>query len=429
MLENARLVLLGTILLPSLAPAQQAGEAEPDLTIPAYCGYAHPDPRAVRRDRKTGHVERCRGELVFYVDVARQGQLNVHVQRSAGAPAQRLRLRLSQVGGKAGATVFEDAPALQQDGNTTFRGLSTAVTGPIRLSLRAEGEPALRMIQGLRLSGPAADGARASTVERRNAASVHLWYDVPKPHVDDIEYFYCELTPVTDPLWTYYMATGWHRGYFGMQVNSKTERRVIFSVWDSGNEAIDRKKVQKDDLVQLVRKGDDVHASGFGNEGTGGHSHLVHDWQLGDTVRFLVRAQPDGKHTTYTGWFSHLRKGADAAEPWQLVASFRAPKDGRFLHGLYSFSENFSGANGDAHRECRYGNVWLRTKDGEWLASNAARFTHDGHGNRHRLDRRGGVADGRFLLRHGDFATRPMPRGTRLSVDAGAGRPPAKLPE
>ena len=42
---------------------------------------------------------------------------------------------------------------------------------------------------------------------------------------------------------TYYMACGWHRGYFGMQVNSPTERRIIFSVWDSGGEAVDRSKV------------------------------------------------------------------------------------------------------------------------------------------------------------------------------------------
>lgn len=427
MIETARLVLLGTILLPSLVPAQ-ADAPKADLTIPAYSGYAHPDPRAVRRDRKTGAVERCRGELVFYVDAAATGALTVHVNRLAGAPAQRLALRFAQTGGKAGATVFADAPASAEPGTTVFRGLVSDVVGPLRISLRVDGDQPLRKIASMSLSGPGAKGARASDVERRNASSVHLWYDVPKPHVDGIEYFYCELTPTADPLWTYYMATGWHRGYFGMQVNSPTERRVIFSVWDSGNEAIDRRKVGKDDLVQLVRKGDAVHASGFGNEGTGGHSHLVHDWQLGDTIRFLVRAQPDGPRTTYTGWFSHLRKGKQEADPWRLVASFRAPKDGRFLHGLYSFSENFSGANGDALRECRYGNVWLRTKSGQWLPSRSAKFTHDGHGNRHRLDRRGGVEDGRFVLRHGDFATRPMKRGTRLDLEGEPGRPPAELP-
>ena len=55
------------------------------------------------------------------------------------------------------------------------------------------------------------------------------------------------MTGLEDPLWTYYMACGWHRGYFGMQVNSPTERRIIFSVWDSGNEAVDRGKVADDE--------------------------------------------------------------------------------------------------------------------------------------------------------------------------------------
>ena len=31
-----------------------------------------------------------------------------------------------------------------------------------------------------------------------------------------------------------------------MQVNSTTERRIIFSVWDSGNEGVDRKKVAEE---------------------------------------------------------------------------------------------------------------------------------------------------------------------------------------
>ena len=257
-------------------------------------------------------------------------------------------------------------------------------------------------------------------------------YDAPAEHKDDIEWFACECEPTTDPLWTYYMATGWHRGYFGMQVNSPTERRLIFSVWDSGDEAIDRQKVAADDLVQLVKKGDGVVAEGFGHEGTGGHSHLVHDWQLGDRIRFLVHAEPDGTHTTYTGWFQHLRAGKPlGAAGWQLLASFRAPKDGKYLHGLYSFSENFSGANGDQLRECRYGPVWLRTRGGEWLYVRSAKFTHDGHGKQWRLDRAGGVDGQRFFLRHGDYATADMPYGTRLelSTPTGPNAPPPLLPQ
>lgn len=223
------------------------------------------------------------------------------------------------------------------------------------------------------------------------------------------------------------MATGWHRGYFGMQANSERERRVIFSVWDSGNEAVDRAKVGAEDRVTLIAKGDGVHADGFGNEGTGGHSHLVQDWKLGDTFCFLVHAAPDGTATTYTGWFAKRRGG-----PWQLVASFRAPKDGGRLRGLYSFDENFGGANGDLRRECEFGNQWVRGADGPWRRIVRARFTHDGHGAQQRRDRWAEVRGDRLVLTTGGFALPPegavVGSGERLERAAGEGEPPMTLP-
>lgn len=398
----------------------------PQLRLPAFCGYAHPDAGAMQRDNKTGAVLSCRGELHFYFETTTPGEVHVAIERLDDAPAQQieLRIQLHPEGDGTPLTKGLEAGVMQSD----VGSLILWQPGVHRAILKTTDGAPLQRVAALSFTGEAAAGARASTVERRNASSVHLWYDVPKEHRDDIEWFYCELTPRSDPLWTYYMATGWHRGYFGMQVNSPTERRVIFSVWDSGDEAVDRDKVAADDRVQLIAKGDDVHASGFGNEGTGGHSHLVHGWKLGDTFRFLVHAEPDedNTHTTYTGWFWFADRG-EAGE-WGLIASFRAPKDGRFLHGLYSFSENFSGSNGDRHRACDYGNVWLRTKSGEWLPSIGAKFTHDGHGNEHRLDRRGGVRDGRFFLEHGDFATPTMPRGTALTLRRQSGNPPDTLP-
>ncbi|MFK7742991.1 MAG: DUF3472 domain-containing protein [Planctomycetota bacterium] len=413
-------------VLAAIAPSQEAQPDSAKLTLPAYVGYAHPDPLGIQRNRKDGSVPRCSGELRFYIEIATPGKLAVHLERLPGASACEFKVQSGPYPGDRRGSI-----TLEMHASETTRHIGTVgIVEPgkqLFIVSATDGSP-LTKLKALQLVGPAAVGAKASTVERRNASSVHLWYDVPADHEDAIEYFYCELTPVTDPLWTYYMATGWHRGYFGMQVNSETERRIIFSVWDSGSEAVDRKKVERDDLVQLVRKGKDVHAGGFGNEGTGGHSHLVHDWRLGDTVRFLVRAEPSGKHTTYTGWFQHVHADkSEQPDAWRLVASFRAPKDGRYLHGLYSFSENFGGANGDRRRECRYGNVWLRTKGGRWLPSNGARFTHDGHGNQHRLDRAGGTSDGRFVLRHGDFAVEPMRRNTRLQGRS-VGKHPIRLP-
>jgi len=82
------------------------------------------------------------------------------------------------------------------------------------------------------LDGAAVAEAHFNLQPRRNAASVHLFYPIPPD--TKVSVFYCEMTGLEDPLWTYYMACGWHRGYFGMQVNSPTERRIIFSENFSG---------------------------------------------------------------------------------------------------------------------------------------------------------------------------------------------------
>jgi hypothetical protein len=49
----------------------------------------------------------------------------------------------------------------------------------------------------------------------------------------------------------------------------------------------------------------------------------------------LVAVKPEGAHTEYAGWFYFPESRA-----WGLVSRFRAPKDGNYLSGLYSFSEN-----------------------------------------------------------------------------------------
>ena len=248
------------------------------------------------------------------------------------------------------------------------------------------------------LDGPATADAHFNTDPRRNAASVHLFYPTPKDAA--VEWFYNEVTAVADPVATYYMACGFARGYFGMQVNSARERRIIFSVWDaaSGQSAKDRSTVAEENHTQLLGKGPGVVASVFGNEGTGGHSHFVYPWKTGEAQKFLLGAKADGADTIYTGWWFH-----PGEKMWMLMASFRAPKDGKLLRGLYSFSENFNGSNGHLPRKALYGPQWVRTADGKWSELTEASFSHDGTGKAARLDRFMGVEGGRFFLSHGGF--------------------------
>jgi hypothetical protein len=357
------------------------------LSVPAFTAYRHADLRWFGRLATTG-------ELGLALEFA-----------GKTPPLAAVRLTVSS---QADASVVGtvELPA--------GKGGRVAIAEPGYYRFALEDPPP--GLSALVLSGPAAAGAHFSTVERRNAASVHLGYPVPEEARDEIEWFYIELEPRTEPLYTYYEATGFDRGYFGMQVNSPTERRIIFSVWDSGNEAVDRSKVAPEDRVQLLAKGEGVVASDFGNEGTGGHSHLVHPWKLGQRFRFLLHAEPGegalASTTTYTAWFWFAER-----EQWGLVASFRAPRAGRFLHGLYSFNENFVGSNGDERRVCGFGNGWVRTHAGRWIPLNEARFTHDGHGAEQRLDRSAGLQDGRFYLANGGFVDDATPGAVTRSGD------------
>ncbi len=65
----------------------------------------------------------------------------------------------------------------------------------------------------------------------RRGPSVHLRYQVPQDI--RLEYAYSEITVPEgqDPIGSFFMANGFGEGYFGIQVNGPTERRVLFSVW------------------------------------------------------------------------------------------------------------------------------------------------------------------------------------------------------
>ncbi len=110
---------------------------------------------------------------------------------------------------------------------------------------------------------------------------------------------------------------------------------------------------------------------------------------------------------------------------WRLVAAFRAPKDGSPLRDLYSFSENFVGANGQLWRESAFRNG---SADGSWQPLTKATFTTDGHGKTDRWDYDAFVKDGRFYLRHGGFVSGTAKYGDALSLGSDPARPTIELP-
>ena len=233
----------------------------------------------------------------------------------------------------------------------------------------------------------------------RRGPSVHLSYQVPRDA--DLQYAYSEVTVPKghDPIGSFYMANGFGQGYFGVQVNSSKERRVLFSVW-SPFKTDNPRDIPKEQRIVALAHGPEVHIGEFGNEGSGGQSYLVYPWKAGNTYRFLTRVEPDGSgNTVYTSWF-----GDKEADEWKLIASFRRPKTDTHLRGFHSFLESFSPSHGHIGRRAFYGNVWVRDVDGKWHECTQARFSVDATGGgRHRLDFAGGADGQRFFLRNCGF--------------------------
>lgn len=394
-MRNACSVLLALCLVFLAAACAQATPPE-SRSVPAFTAFVTPNPEGAQVSESGGLTgwKDARNRVFWCGKFARGGQLHVRlVLRLPEKAASTLRLTVA----KQARTANIRGEGETQPVTADFGTVSLPASGYYRLTLQgvARDGPTFGDLNALLLSGPAARDAQFNLrPEQRGAPSVHLSY--PLPPDTQATWFYNEVTARTDPLWSYYMACGWHRGYFGIQVNSPTERRIIFSVWDSGSEAVDRSKVKAEDRVQLVAKGAGVFADSFGNEGTGGHSHLVYPWKKGQTYRFLVTAQPEGTATVYSGYFYFPEK-----RQWGLIASFRAPKDGGYLRGLYSFDEDFWGANGYLRRLAEFGNQWIKTPEGRWTELTTARFTHTG--KTWRTDYDAGATQDRFYLAGGGF--------------------------
>ncbi|MCP9766536.1 DUF3472 domain-containing protein [Lacihabitans sp. LS3-19] len=233
----------------------------------------------------------------------------------------------------------------------------------------------------------------------RRGPSVHLNYNTEG--LENIEWFYSEIKVPknNDVIGSYYMANGFKNGYFGMQVNSETERRVLFSIW-SPFTTDDPSKIPEDQKIGLLKKGQNVYTGEFGNEGAGGQSYLKYNWKVENTYKFLLGAKPDGNDfTTYSAYFF-----APEENKWQLIASFKRPKTNSYLNGLYSFLENFVPETGNIQREAEYGNQWVFDLKNGWVEINRITFSADATARiAYRKDYAGGLKGDAFFLKNCGF--------------------------
>lgn len=270
-------------------------------------------------------------------------------------------------------------------------------------------------INELLLSGPATKGELNFVKNNfhfgRRGPSVHLRYPIPE-EIKKPQYFYSELVVPkgNDVIGSYFMANGFAHGYFGIQVNSADERRILFSVW-SPFDTQDPSKIPEDQKIILLKKGKDVHVGEFGNEGSGGQSYKKYMWKSDTTYRFLLKGEPtERNHTDYTAYFYSPEKGK-----WELIASFRRPHTHTYLSNLYSFLENFAPDQGDIVRKAQYKNQWIYDEDQGWNELTKAVFTADATANRKdRLDFAGGEINNGYYLQNCGFFNNHTPVNSKF---------------
>ncbi|KAL4438087.1 hypothetical protein ABPG74_016866 [Tetrahymena malaccensis] len=239
-----------------------------------------------------------------------------------------------------------------------------------------------------------------SSLFGRRGPSAHLRYKLESN--DKIQKFINEVTVTQswDQVGTYAMAIGFEFGYFGMQVNSETERRIIFSVW-SPQSTDDPSQVLPENTVILESKGSSTVINSFGNEGSGGQSYLVYPWVAGISYQFKLEGQPaPGNFTIFSAYF----KDSTKSDEYVLIASWKRPKTQAYLNGIYSFLENFKPEKGNISRKAYYNNQKAIDYQGKDVKVLSATFTYDETARKqYRLDYDGGVDINGYYLKNCGF--------------------------
>ncbi len=216
------------------------------------------------------------------------------------------------------------------------------------------------------------------------AHAQHLWWNLEgQRHATCL---YGEITVLATAPHIYYCGANWHPGepaggYCGIQHNSETERRTIFSISDTSP------KLHPDVTAADTHT---VH-NRFGGEGTGAHTHMIWDWNVGETFQFFVKKMP-GKtpDTTDTHYYLYDR----IRKKWLHSATITNPNGGKqsvatIGGGLNSFLENFGG-RGRARPKLALYRLWLGSTpdtmacltkaggDGTWGSLHDAYFLAEG---------------------------------------------------
>ena len=185
------------------------------------------------------------------------------------------------------------------------------------------------------------------------ASAQHLWWNLEGQR--DATILYGEITVLATRPHIYYCGANWHPGepaggYCGIQHNSRTERRTIFSIWDTSPE-LDPRVTQADPATIFNR---------FGGEGEGAHTHMLWSWKEHETFPFFVRKGPGSKPGTVDARYYIFDPERKA---WRHSATITSPEGSKrsvatLGGGINSFLENFAGTDKETPKLALY-RLWL----------------------------------------------------------------------
>lgn len=356
-------------------------------------------------------------ELVTYVYVSRLGAMNIGVKGKVLSGKSSIEVSLNnqqqlvELSNTSEEVVFAGEFTVEETGyqQVIIRGISSS-------------SGTFPQLSHLMIGGAAAEGdnyyIQNDFYWGRRGPSVHLSYTKPNPGENN-EWFYSEIEVPkgSDTLGSYFMTNGFGEGYMGIQVNSELERRVLFSVW-SPFHTDDASLIPNEDKIVLLGKGAGVSTGEFGNEGAGGQSYYIYNWQAATTYKLLVNIKPseEAGNTDYTGYFF-----LPETNKWKLIASFRRPKTTTYVSNQHSFLENFNTGAGQFERKGLYKNQWLYSESGQWYPLTEAIFSYDETAQRQdRLDYQAGVENGVFFLKNTGFFSENTPKYTKFEVKPSA---------
>ena len=209
------------------------------------------------------------------------------------------------------------------------------------------------------------------------AAAQHLWWDLAGQR--DATCLYGQITVLKSHPHIYYCGANWHPGepaggYCGIQHNGPSERRTIFSIWDTSPE-----------LHPAVNQADpNTIFNRFGGEGEGAHTHMLWPWEEGQTFEFFVQKQKGTKDDTIEARYYVFDR---RRERWTHSATITSPQGGKrsvatLGGGLNSFLENFAGRDKDVPKLALY-RLWLGpARRPDEMPDSCQRRRHLGQGQR-----------------------------------------------